>query len=59
MVSRKLRAFEEAGVHAEEVRLGIVRLQGELSDAWSRLCMLLNLQAIENLEQGIIDLSLS
>jgi amidase len=38
------------------VKLGITRSQRELSDAWSRLYMLLNLQAIENMKRDGIDL---
>ncbi len=55
-VSRALRAFEEAGAHVEEVKLGVQRSQKELSDVWSRLYMLLNLQAIENMKRDGIDL---
>lgn len=55
-VSDAVRAFEGAGAHVEEVKLGITRSQRELSDAWSRLYMLLNLQAIENMKRDGIDL---
>ncbi len=55
-VRRAVQAFEEAGAHVEEVKLGIVRSQRELSDVWSRLYMLLNLQAIENMKRDGIDL---
>ncbi|MET4220793.1 Asp-tRNA(Asn)/Glu-tRNA(Gln) amidotransferase A subunit family amidase [Bradyrhizobium sp. LB7.2] len=55
-VGRALKAFEEAGAHVEEVKLGISGSQRELSDVWSRLYMLLNLQAIENLKRDGIDL---
>jgi hypothetical protein len=34
MVSRELRVFGEAGIPVEEMRLGIVRSQGKLSDAY-------------------------
>jgi amidase/aspartyl-tRNA(Asn)/glutamyl-tRNA(Gln) amidotransferase subunit A len=40
VVSKAVRAFEEAGAHVEEVKLGITRPQRELSDVWSRLYML-------------------
>ena len=55
-VSAAVRAFEQAGAHVEEVKLGITRSQRELSDVWSRLYMLLNLQAIENMKRDGIDL---
>lgn len=55
-VARALKVFEEAGAHVEEVKLGISRSQRELSDVWSRLYMLLNLQAIENIKRDGIDL---
>ncbi len=55
-ISRALSAFEEAGAHVEEVKLGIARSSKELGDVWSRLYMLLNLQAIENMKRNGIDL---
>jgi amidase len=55
-VSRAVRVFEEAGAHVEEVKLGITRSHKELTDAWSGLYMLLNLQAFENLKRNGIDL---
>jgi amidase len=55
-ISRAVRVFEQAGAHVEEVKLGITRSQKELSDVWSRLYMLLNLQAIENMKRDGIDL---
>ena len=56
VVGRAVRAFEEAGAQVEEVTLGITRSQAELSDVWSRLYMLLNLQAFETYKQAGIDL---
>ncbi len=56
VVARAVRVFEEAGAHVEEVKLGISRSQRELSDVWSRLYMLLNLQAFESYKRGGIDL---
>jgi amidase/aspartyl-tRNA(Asn)/glutamyl-tRNA(Gln) amidotransferase subunit A len=56
VVSKAVRAFEEAGAHVEEVKLGITRPQRELSDVWSRLYMLLNLQALDNMKRGGMDL---
>src|SRR5262245_662564 len=55
-VSRAVRVFEEAGARVEEVKLGITRSHKELSDAWSGLYMLLNLQAIETMKRDGIDL---
>ncbi|HZC14984.1 MAG TPA: amidase [Thermoleophilaceae bacterium] len=56
VVGRAVRAFEEAGAHVEEVKLGITRPQRELSDVWSRLYMLLNLQALEGYKRTGVDL---
>ena len=56
VVGRAVRAFEEAGARVEEVKLGITRSGRELSDVWSRLYMLLNLQAFESYKQAGIDL---
>ena len=56
VVSKAVRAFEEAGAHVEEVKLGITRSQRELSDVWSRLYMLLNLQALDQMKGGGLDL---
>jgi amidase/aspartyl-tRNA(Asn)/glutamyl-tRNA(Gln) amidotransferase subunit A len=56
VVDRAVRAFEEAGARVDEVKLGITRSQRELSDVWSRLYMLLNLQAFESYKQNGIDL---
>ena len=56
VVSRAVRAFEEAGAHVEEVRLGITRPGREISDVWSRLYMLINLHALENFKKAGLDL---
>jgi amidase len=50
-VSRAVRVFEEAGAHVEEIKLGIMRSLKELTDAWSGLYMLLNLQAFETMKE--------
>jgi amidase/aspartyl-tRNA(Asn)/glutamyl-tRNA(Gln) amidotransferase subunit A len=55
-VNRAVRVFEEAGAHVEEVKLGIKRSHKELTDAWSGLYMVLNLQAYENMKRDGIDL---
>jgi amidase len=49
VVGEAVRAFAEAGAHVEEVRLGITRDQRELSDAWSRLIMPINVATVEGL----------
>jgi amidase/aspartyl-tRNA(Asn)/glutamyl-tRNA(Gln) amidotransferase subunit A len=56
VVAKAVRVFEEAGAHVEEVKLGITRSQQELSDVWSRLYMMLNLQAFETYKRAGIDL---
>jgi amidase/aspartyl-tRNA(Asn)/glutamyl-tRNA(Gln) amidotransferase subunit A len=56
VVEPAVRAFEEAGAHVEVVKLGIRRSQRELSDAWSRLMMPLNLGAFAAVKAGGVDL---
>jgi amidase/aspartyl-tRNA(Asn)/glutamyl-tRNA(Gln) amidotransferase subunit A len=56
VVGRAVRTFEGAGAHVEVVKLGITRAGRELSDVWSRLYMLLNLQAFEAYKRNGIDL---
>ena len=56
VVRRAVGAFAEAGAQVEEVRLGITRHQRELSDVWSRMYMLLNLQALESYKEAGLDL---
>jgi amidase/aspartyl-tRNA(Asn)/glutamyl-tRNA(Gln) amidotransferase subunit A len=46
IVKRALEAFEEAGAHLQEVKLGITRSQKELSDLWCRLIMPLNISGL-------------
>lgn len=46
IVRRALSAFEEAGAHVQEVKLGIKRSQRELSDLWCRLIMPLNITGL-------------
>jgi amidase/aspartyl-tRNA(Asn)/glutamyl-tRNA(Gln) amidotransferase subunit A len=55
-VARAVRAFEDAGAHVEEIKIGLTRPQEELSNVWSRLYMLLNLQAIDAYKKNGIDL---
>jgi amidase len=56
VVGRAVRAFEEAGAHVEEVKVGITRPQRELSDLWCRLIMPLNLRGLAGLEAAGFDL---
>jgi amidase len=56
IVASAVRAFEEAGAHVEEVKLGIQRDQRELSDLWCRSIMLPNVETIENMKHAGIDL---
>lgn len=55
-VAKAVRAFEEAGAHVEEVKLGIKRTQGELSDLWCKMIMPLNIAAFENMKRFGVDL---
>jgi amidase len=56
VVSRAVRAFEEAGAHVEEIKVGINRPQRELSDLWCRLIMPINLQAFDIFKRAGLDL---
>ena len=56
VVGEAARAFEDAGAHVEEVKLGITRDQRELSDLWCRLIMPLNIEAFENFKANGLDL---
>lgn len=56
IVSRAVRAFEEAGAHVEEVSLGLRRDQRELSDLWCRMIMFPNVETLENFKSGGLDL---
>jgi amidase len=47
VVADAVRAFEEAGGHVEEVKLGIERDQRELSDLWCRLIIPINIATFE------------
>jgi amidase/aspartyl-tRNA(Asn)/glutamyl-tRNA(Gln) amidotransferase subunit A len=50
VVQDAVRAFEDAGAHVEEVKLGITRDQRELSDLWCRLIMPINVAGLELLK---------
>jgi amidase/aspartyl-tRNA(Asn)/glutamyl-tRNA(Gln) amidotransferase subunit A len=56
VVSKALRAFEEAGAIVEEVKFGISQSGQELSNLWCRLYVLLNLHAFEDFKKAGMDL---
>lgn len=56
VVNTAARAFEEAGAHVEEVKVGITRPQKELSDLWCRLISPLNLSTFEGFKNAGMDL---
>ena len=56
VVDNAVRSFAEAGATVEEVRLGLKRSQSELSDAWTRLMVPLNLGALEGMKAFGLDL---
>ena len=56
VVGDAIKAFEAAGAHVEEVKLGLNRSQQELGDLWCRLIMPLSLQAFANLKEAGLDL---
>ena len=56
VVADAVRAFEEAGAHVEEVRLGLRRDQRELSDVWCRLVMPVTASVVAGLQAQGIDL---
>ena len=56
IVAKAVRAFEQAGAHVEEIKVGINRPQKELSDLWCRLIMPLNLQTLEGFRDAGIDI---
>jgi amidase len=55
-VAEAVRDFVKAGATVHEVKVGITRSQRELSDAWSRLMMPLNIAGLEGLKAGGVDL---
>jgi amidase len=56
VVADAVRAFEEAGAHVEEVKLGIERDQRELSDLWCRLIIPINIATFESFKREGMDL---
>ena len=55
-VADAVRGFIDAGATVHETKLGIKRSQRELSDAWNRLMMPLNISGLEGLKAGGVDL---
>jgi amidase len=55
-VAEAVRGFVDAGATVEETKVGIKRTQRELSDAWNRLMMPLNISGLEGLKANGIDL---
>src|ERR687887_2423344 len=56
VVADAVRAFEDAGAHVEQVRLGIEYDQRELSDLWCRLIIPINIAAFEYFKRSGVDL---
>jgi amidase len=55
-VDEAVQGFTDAGATVEEIRLGLKRDQRELSDAWTRLMMPLNIGALKGMKAFGIDL---
>jgi amidase len=56
VVGEAVRAFEQAGAHVEQVRVGIERDQRELSDLWCRLIIPINVATFEQFKEFGMDL---
>jgi amidase/aspartyl-tRNA(Asn)/glutamyl-tRNA(Gln) amidotransferase subunit A len=56
VVAEAARAFEEAGARVEEVEIDLGRDQRELSDAWCRLIIPINLEVFEDFKAQGLDL---
>jgi amidase len=56
VVAEAVRGFVHAGATVETVKVGIKRPQHELSDAWGRLMMPLNIAGLEGLKSSGTDL---
>jgi amidase len=55
-VDKAVAAFEDAGAHIEEVKIGLSRSQRELSDVWCRFIAPNQVAAIEGFKREGIDL---
>jgi amidase len=56
VVADAVRAFEQAGAHVEQVKLGIEHDQRELSDLWCRLIIPINVGTFEAFKREGTDL---
>jgi amidase len=56
VVAKAAQAFEEAGAHVEEIRIGLAKSQRELSDLWCRLITPLTLQSLDGFRSTGIDI---
>ncbi len=56
VVDKAVAAFEEAGAHVEEVKIGLRRSQRELSDLWCRFIAANQVVALEGFKRASIDL---
>jgi amidase/aspartyl-tRNA(Asn)/glutamyl-tRNA(Gln) amidotransferase subunit A len=56
VVGKAVRAFEEAGAHVEEVKVGFKRSQRELSDLWCRMIAAANVMSLEAFRRDGLDL---
>jgi amidase/aspartyl-tRNA(Asn)/glutamyl-tRNA(Gln) amidotransferase subunit A len=56
VVAKAVKAFEEAGAHVEEVKVGLKRSQAELSDLWCRMIAPLNVMTFEAFKRDGLDL---
>ena len=56
VVGKAVKAFQEAGAHVEEVKVGLKRSQQELSDLWCRMIAPLNVMTFEIFKRNGLDL---
>ena len=56
VVDKAVAAFEEAGAHVEEVKIGLKRSQRELSDLWCRLIAIKQVAALEEFKRDGFEL---
>lgn len=56
VVDKAVRAFEEAGAHVEEVKVGIKRSQQELGDLWCKLIIPASVATFETFKANGLDL---
>ena len=56
VVDKAVYAFEEAGAHVEEVKVGITRSQQELGDLWCRLIIPASVATMQTFKENGLDL---